>query len=166
MSETDRGYFHSFMRYTEYEGERVDRLAQMIQHGILAPNTAFSLDLPFKTSSENTPFVPGKLFFQRVIYVYPIDSGIPMNLSGRVSILLDHTLPTLDADGITEASHGMWSPMSFVRELYVLDKAEQLHFTGIVLPREQRADIVHVMDMVRGHIPEKAAEIKVRCQDD
>lgn len=129
------GYTHSFKRYFDHGGLRVDKLALVQQHGIVSPRKAEKLGIPHEVNARIT--MVGVNDYDDIIFLFPIkDEKIIPHGPGEITVLIDPRLPILTPEEMAKKYEGRWVVLSRMwgGEVYTFGQISQdliLNIKGI-----------------------------------
>lgn len=113
------GYAHNFYRFVEIEGQRVDRLALIREHGILSPMEARKRGVPYVRHLNIV--VLGIDDYDDIIFLFPVKDRNSLPLwSGGITALIEPSLPAYSPEDMAKRYKG-WVQMSSIYggEFYV-----------------------------------------------
>jgi len=172
MSQEISAYHHNFERHFERGRQRIDRLKQVLKHGILSPNEAHKRKVPFKRDLDpnylrsQVPALENAKHYDDVIFLFRTHSNevpnhprIPL-----VNLVLDEEMKVMTIEEMTEYQSGNWlsfGPFFGYEEVYVLERIEPTHIQQIQLSTHSLRELDYVRKMVHIYLP-NSSEILVR----
>lgn len=127
------GYTHSFDRFFEVGGKRIDRLELVERHGILSPRAAREKMIPYQVSCPVTAL--GIDDYDDVIFLFPVRSpkSIPSG-PGSLTLLISHQLPVLTPEEMKNRHQGKWIQMSWIYggEVYTYGSVDAKFIAGVI----------------------------------
>jgi hypothetical protein len=122
------GYKHSFDRYFQYEGQRVDRLKLIREHGIVSPRKAKELEIPYVVECHIRVWDVDN--YDDVIFLSPIRGQVIVRPNWGLVAVLSSELPILTPADMKKIHGGNW-PVLAPGEVYTYAQIRPEFITGI-----------------------------------
>ncbi|HUQ84963.1 MAG TPA: hypothetical protein VM077_01450 [Candidatus Limnocylindrales bacterium] len=150
------GYAHVFNRYFEFEGEEIDRLGLVLEHGIVSERKAKSLGIPYK--KEMDVRIVGARNYDDIVFLFPLrDREIIPTWGNSVTVILSPNLPTVSLRDMMGLQEGNWGQGTrvFGGEFYAFGSASTSYFEKVVMPNGKRETIDNAKKLIRIEKPKR-----------
>ena len=132
-------YCHSFERYFEFNGETVDRLALILEHGLLSPEAAEEKGIPYK----RLPFqVTGIQGYYDVIFLHSTQQRMGMPKLGNV-VLYFGTLSVFTYEEMQKNNPGWF--VASIGEVYAKGQIPPTEIKRIKLMGGNKEDVLSMV---------------------
>lgn len=129
-------YHHSFERYFESNGKKIDRLALILEHGVLSPESAGKKGIPYRRLPLQ---ITGINDYYDLIFVYSTQERLGWPIPGEITLYFDQSLPTITRQEMKQMFPG-W-PVFSMGEAYVRGNIAPEHIKEIRTRRGEKKDV-------------------------
>ncbi len=136
----DQTYIHSFDRFIDVNDAQVDRLEQILKHGVLSPKKARELNVPYQRWEAIHVPIEG---YDDIIFLHSINERKGIGVPGDVTLFFDESVEPMDLKKIREDISPYW-PLASIGERYIkgIIEPEKIKKIGVRGPIEGVIDLV------------------------
>jgi hypothetical protein len=147
------GYSQNFRRFVDVDAVRVDRLAQILEHGLVSEREALARNIPWARNLQI--YFTGMRDTDDIIYLFPFQRlRNPPRWGDAVTLVLDKSLPVMTYEDMNVYQGGSWIHLSPSQgEVYMFGRVDPSYIREILLPIPSKDQIAEVTGLIQTLAP-------------